>query len=126
MYIMGLGGKPVGECYFSPPDKDGTAWLIGQYYSGSNVKLLMFREPTTSPEEGSPEKRLRDLEDDVYYLKKYAESYIRSLCNLTGDEYKSFNEFKASAGSPPEHVDVSTEAQYLICSQDLYSAQRGW
>ena len=41
---MGLGGKPVGECYFVPPDKEGDAWLMGHYYSGGNIKILKFME----------------------------------------------------------------------------------
>ena len=67
-YMMSLGSKPVGETYLIPPDKTGTAWLMGHYYAGGDIKLIRFKPPLETPEDDSPMDRIQDLEDMVDYL----------------------------------------------------------
>ena len=88
MYMMGLGGSPVGECYLSPPDKNGEAWLIGHYYNGGNIKLLNFKPPVEAPEDGSPIKRIEDSEDwheYAYVLFDQIKELIKELKNYFHD-----------------------------------------
>ena len=71
--MMGLGNEPVGECYYIPPDISGVSWLVGHYYSGGEVKLIQFRPTVESPEDGSPIKRIENLEDWMQYSYKLFE-----------------------------------------------------
>ena len=111
MYMMGLGSKVVGECYLSPPDQNGEAWLIGHYYNGGEIKLINFKPPVSAPEDGSPIKRIEDCEDWHEYayklfdqikeilekLKTYFKEYedwdaevLEKLCDAAGETWSQY------------------------------------
>lgn len=137
MYMMGLGGKPIGECYLSPPGAPekgapNEAWLIGHYYSGGNVKLLKFKEPLETPEEGSPMDRIIKSEDrDLFILNKMKEivDFIKDTLGTDLDapkniqkEITKLEEFIATR----DELLKCEDAKYLASNMELLSATRGW
>lgn len=130
MYIMGLGKQPIGECYITPPEyspisKSKESFLIGHYYTGENIKLIKFREPTTIPSEGSLEKRIRNIENWQYCMTKYIENYIKQICNNNSEiEFKSFDEFKSSI-TPPQYSNNKSDMNFLLTNIETYLPERG-
>ena len=61
LYIMKQGSKPTGECFLTPTSDGGQ--FVGQYYDGSNVKLLRFKQTQTVLDIDDIEKRLTELEE---------------------------------------------------------------
>jgi hypothetical protein len=163
MYIMGLGNKPVGECYLEPPSYSDTnghssiagavgggsagitgekpsMWLMGQYYDGTKIKLINFKEPQGEPDEDSIEGRVRALEIWQYYMTKYAEYFNEKFCDATGVEFKTLQEFidefedlTEEKPDPPynkEDNDSSDETdeeeitEYAVSNVDMYRGKK--
>ena len=85
MYVMQINKKPVGECYILPPEEGANGlqetFLVAQYYNGTNVKLLKFKQPSQTVEYGSILYRIKKLED--YQLETF--NILKKLVTLAGD-----------------------------------------
>ena len=132
MYMSTLGNKPVGECYLIPPDDNGIAWLVAHYYDGSNVKLIRFRKPESSPTGNSPMQRMYDLEDNQLKLAKVlvkAKSIIMALTGFDidsgGDLPAVISDITAIKGARDGLNDCG-DAEYLVTNVEQLLNQRGW
>lgn len=129
-FIGSLGSFPVGELYYSPPNKEGDSWLMGQYYAGGSVKLIKFQKPKESPEEGSPLHRIETLEDDHLYNAKILFDIVKFIKGAHGPDFGE-DELKAHIAAKEAFIATrtefyNTESPYLVANVELMQKDRGW
>ena len=129
-FISSMGSQPVGEVYLTPPDDAGVSWLMGQYYTGSQVKLLKFQKPVESPEDGSPIFRINTLEDDhvllteaVLTIMRYIKSAHSADLGISGLE-SHLSEKKAFIATRDELN--TTDSPFMVTNVELLQKDRGW
>lgn len=129
MIMSATGGQPAGELFQTPLDGD-ESWLIGQYYRGTDIKLLQFRRPLSSPEDGSPMDRIYNLEDMMPFILERLHQVIDVVNSALGSNIPNedippmiadWNAFIASRDSL-----LQTDSPFMIRNVELLSSQRGW
>ena len=132
MYMMTQGEKHTGECYVIPTDDNGVAWLVAHYYDGSNVKLIRFRKPESSPTGNSPMQRMYDLEDNQLKLAKVLVKVKGIIKALTGFDVDSGGDLPAvisdltAIKGARDGLNDCGDAEYLVTNVEQLLNQRGW
>lgn len=136
MYIMNLGEDVRGECYVTPPDENNEMRLMGKYYDGTEVKLIMFRKPMEKPEKESIEGRVRMLEEWKHYMIPYVEFYAQKVTKLMGgkfrtEEFPDYEMFKADYADkfdkydrPEPDMTGGPEDDWLVRNVERFSTPR--
>lgn len=141
MTIFDNERKTVGEIYHVnghvgdtdekyDAERQEESWLIGQFYNGTEVKMLQFRKPLTAPEKNSPMGRIYNLEDShlinsqvilnicQFIFGKYGVDLGISQMSQEISKYGSFVNIRDSL--------LETDSPYMITNAELLRAQRGW
>ena len=127
--MIDIGKGPVGEIYQTPADQE-TSWLIGQFYNGTEVKMLQCRKPLSSPEDGSPMDRICDLEDGHLFNAQQILKIMQFIqgehgTNLgIGDLQSEISKWQSFIGSRASLL--TTSSPYVITNAELLRSQRGW
>jgi hypothetical protein len=128
-YVMNMGSKPIGELYLTPiPGEEAESddfYLMAHFYSGGDVRLIKFKKPLESPEEGSPEDRIRKLEQRVYYLSQYTEYWVKTFCGAHGIPFQDIQAMVGTFPAYPEYIEEETDLDYLVQNYELYLGKRG-
>lgn len=138
MYIMTIGKKPVGECVFTE-NEDGTATVLAHYYNGKKRELIKLVPKTEEPAEGSPIKRLDNLDYFKNWGLQYMEFFCEEFCKRTGVEYKTLDEFieermppkeEEPEEEPPEEEETEGEEEeevipFMVANIETYIPNRG-
>lgn len=122
--------KPVGELYQTPADDRDVCWLIGHFYTGTDVKLVRFQKPLEAPEPDSPMDRIYDLEDDHLLDAKWIKTIMEFILSEHGVDLGigpvSANIAKWEAFIGGRDALLETDSPYLITNAELCQKVRGW
>lgn len=124
MYITDLGGKPSGECFLTPPNKNNELYLTAHFYSGDNIKLIKFKGPAQTPEKNSTEQRLRNIENWQEQMTQYVNYMFRKLCSAADVKYESFESFKDSVTLPDDQGRDTSDTPYMVTNSDSWRGDR--
>ena len=129
-FLIEMGKDPVGEAFITPPDGRGVCWLMGQFYDGTQVKLIRFKQPLESPEKGSPMDRMYELEDDHLQNAKWIKSIMEFIKGAhmadLGISAVAANISKWEAFIASRDELLTTDSPYMVTNYEMLQRDRGW
>lgn len=139
MFIMDIGGHPIGEVFMSTPGSGrygagDETFFIAHYYDGTEVKMLKFKKPIEDPESGSLMQRIHILEDRQEQLLRIvgtlcgfhlpAMASDQAWCNENYADLKSFNDnVRGRSVKYPIH---DTDSPFMVMNYETLRIDRGW